>query len=223
MSGKGVQMSEVLRLYHSSKAGIDGPIRPIGSSVNDFGRGFYLGDEPSQPLTLICRGEKPTFYTCEMDLAGLRVHRFADGLDWALFVAWNRDMIPEEFRSVYDERFQSLRGADDVLVGRIANDRMFIVLDMFFKNTLSDAALVDCLKALNLGNQYCALTDAACARVKIVDSRVLSAAECQTLREKSLRQRQRAIDEVERIRLRHLHDGLFFQEILEREAKGGVS
>ena len=55
MSGKGVQMSEVLRLYHGSKAGIDGPIRPIGSSVNDFGRGFYLGDEPSQPLTLICR------------------------------------------------------------------------------------------------------------------------------------------------------------------------
>ena len=214
-------MSEVLRLYHGSKAGIDGLIKPIGSSVNDFGRGFYLGDEPSQPLTLVCRGEKPTFYTCEVDLDGLRVHRFGDGLDWALFVAWNRDMIPEEFRSVYDERFRSLREENDVLVGRIANDRMFIVLDMFFKNTLSDTALVDCLKALNLGNQYCAVTDASCARVKVVDSRVLSEAECVALREKSFRQRQRAIDEVERIRLRHLHDGFFFQEILEREAKEG--
>ena len=214
-------MANELRLYHGSKAGIDGPIKPIGSSVNDFGRGFYLGDEPSQPLTLICRGEKPTFYTCELDLTGLRVHRFADGLDWALFVAWNRDMIPEEFRSVYDERFRSLREENDVLVGRIANDRMFIVLDMFFKNTLSDTALVDCLKALNLGNQYCAVTDASCARVKVVDSRVLSEAECVALREKSFRQRQRAIDEVERIRLRHLHDGFFFQEILEREAKEG--
>ena len=214
-------MGGVLRLYHGSKSGIEGPIRPIGSSVNDFGRGFYLGDEPSQPLTLICRGERPTFYTCEADLAGLRVHRFDDGLDWALFVAWNRDMIPEEFRSVYDGRFQAIRAENDVLVGRIANDRMFIVLDMFFKNTLSDTALVDCLKALNLGKQYCALTDAACARVKVVDSRVLSEVECVTLREKSFRQRQRAIDEVERIRLRHLHDGFFFQEILEREAKGG--
>ena len=214
-------MGEALRLFHGSKSGIEGSIRPIGSSVNDFGRGFYLGDEPSQPLTLICRGERPTFYTCELDLSGLRVHRFDDGLDWALFVAWNRDMIPEGFRGAYNGRFQSLRAENDVLVGRIANDRMFIVLDMFFKNTLSDAALVDCLKALNLGNQYCAVTDAACARVKVVDSRVLSEAECATLREKSFRQRQRAIDEVERIRLRHLHDGLFFQEIIEREAKGG--
>ena len=49
-------MGEAMRLYHGSKSGIEGPIRPIGSSVNDFGRGFYLGDEPSQPLTLICRG-----------------------------------------------------------------------------------------------------------------------------------------------------------------------
>ena len=212
-----------MRLYHGSKSGIEGPIRPIGSAVNDFGRGFYLGDEPSQPLTLICRGERPTFYSCELDLEGLRVHRFDDGLDWALFVAWNRDMIPEEFRSVYDGRFQPLREKNDVLVGRIADDRMFIVLDMFFKNTLSDAALVDCLKALNLGNQYCALTGAACERVKIVDSRVLSEAECRTLREKSLRQRHRAIDEVERIRLGHLHDGLFFQEILARDAKGVAS
>lgn len=215
-------MSDDLRLYHGSKVGIEGPIRPIGSLVNDFGRGFYLGDEPSQPLTLICRGERPTFYTCELNLTGLRVHRFDDGLDWALFVAWNRDMIPEEFRSAYDERFRVLREQNDVLVGRIANDRMFIVLDMFFKNTLSDAALVACLKALNLGCQYCTLTDAACARVKVVDSRILSESECVTLREKSFRQRQRAIDEVERIRLRHLHDGLFFQEILERDAKGGA-
>ena len=142
-------MAGELRLYHGSKFGIEGPIRPIGSSVNDFGRGFYLGDEPSQPLSLICRGERPTFYTCDLD-----------------------------------------------------------------------TALVDCLKALNLGNQYCALTEAACAQVKVVDSRVLSGAECEIQREKSRRQRQRAIDEVERIRLRHLHDGLFFQEILEREAKG---
>ena len=143
-------MGDALRLYHGSKSGIEGPIKPIGSSVNDFGRGFYLGDEPSQPLSLICRGERPTFYKCDLD-----------------------------------------------------------------------TALVDCLKALNLGNQYCALTDAACARVKVVDSRVLSESECVTLREKSFRQRQRAIDEVERIRLRHLHDGFFFQEVLERDAKEG--
>ena len=35
-------MGEALRLYHGSKSGIEGSIKPIGSSVNDFGRGFCL-------------------------------------------------------------------------------------------------------------------------------------------------------------------------------------
>ena len=72
-------MASELRLYHGSKSGLEGPIKPIGSSVNDFGRGFYLGDEPSQPLTLICRGERPTFYTCELDLTGSSFRRFSSG------------------------------------------------------------------------------------------------------------------------------------------------
>ena len=213
-------MSETVRVYHGSKRGLEGAIRADrGYPTNDFGAGFYLGDEKTQPLTLICRGESPMLYTCDLDLTGLRVFRFADDRDWALFVAWNRDMVPDAFRGVFDARFGSIRAEHDVLVGRIANDRMFIVLDMFFKNALSDTAMVDCLEALNLGNQYCALTEAACARVKIVDSRTLSAAECETFREKSFNQRKRAIEEVERIRLRHLHDGMFFQEILEEEGR----
>ena len=216
-------MSETVRVYHGSKRGLEGTIRADrGYPTNDFGAGFYLGDEKSQPLTLICRGENPWLYTCDLDLEGLRVHRFADDRDWALFVAWNRDMIPDAFRGIFDARFESIRAENDVLVGRIANDRMFIVLDMFFKNALSDTAMVDCLKALNLGNQYCALTEAACARVKVVDSRTLSAAECAALREKSFNQRTRAIEEVERIRLRHLHDGVFFQEILENERRAKI-
>ena len=214
-------MGEALRLYHGSKSGIEGPISPIGSSVNDFGRGFYLGDEPSQPLTLICRGEKPTFYTCELDLAGLKVHRFDDGLDWALFVAWNRDMIPEEFRSAYDERFQALRGANDVLVGRIANDRVFQAVQFFFKRIITIETLCEVLNALNLGRQYCAISRKACQNIKILSERDVGPTERDNLRLKSDMQRKRADELTEKIiDSRRRTDGLFFDEICEKYASG---
>ena len=37
-------------------------IAPVSRDVCDFGRGFYMGTEKTQPLTLICHGESPKFY-----------------------------------------------------------------------------------------------------------------------------------------------------------------
>ena len=37
-------MSEVLRLCHGLKSGIEGAVELIGSSVNDFVCGFHLGE-----------------------------------------------------------------------------------------------------------------------------------------------------------------------------------
>ena len=47
----------VMRLYHGSKLGLKGAISPRSRAVCDFGCGFYMGDAPQQPLTLICRTE----------------------------------------------------------------------------------------------------------------------------------------------------------------------
>ena len=66
-----LKMSESLRQRHCSRVGTDGPVKPIGSSVNDIGRGLCLGDGPSESLTFICRGERPAFSTRELDMAGL--------------------------------------------------------------------------------------------------------------------------------------------------------
>ena len=39
-------------LYHGSKSGIVGDIAPKSREMCDFGKGFYMGTEPGQPLTL---------------------------------------------------------------------------------------------------------------------------------------------------------------------------
>ena len=40
-------------LYHGSKSGINGPIAPISTDRCDFGKGFYMGTDRNQPLTLL--------------------------------------------------------------------------------------------------------------------------------------------------------------------------
>ena len=50
-----VENISTLRLLHGSRVGIAGRIAPSSRAECDFGKGFYLGTESSQPLTLICR------------------------------------------------------------------------------------------------------------------------------------------------------------------------
>ena len=48
-------------LYHASRFGISGNIQPISRSRCDFGKGFYMGTDPIQPLTLVCNEKNPVF------------------------------------------------------------------------------------------------------------------------------------------------------------------
>ena len=53
-----------MRLYHGSKSGIKGEIRPdAGRGMCDFGAGFYMGDRPEQPMGLIAG----SYFRCGRD------------------------------------------------------------------------------------------------------------------------------------------------------------
>ena len=138
-------------LYHGSRHGIDGPIAPLSRDRCDFGRGFDLGTEPLQPLTLICDFPDARFYTVELDLDGLDVRELSADATWALVVAYHRGKM-EQARgtALYAKTAAVLEGAD-VAIGPIANDRMFVVLDRFFNGDITDVALIKSLSALQLG------------------------------------------------------------------------
>ena len=60
-------------LYHGSKSGIEGNIEPKSRSKCDFGKGFYMGTEPSQALTLICDYDKSKFYIVSVAVDELEI------------------------------------------------------------------------------------------------------------------------------------------------------
>lgn len=202
-------------LYHGSRHGIDGPIAPLSRDRCDFGRGFYLGTNPQQPLTLICDFPEARLYTVELDLNGLDVRELSADATWALVVAYHRGKM-EEARDtdLYAATAGALAGAD-IVIGPIANDRMFVVLDRFFNGEITDVALVKSLSALQLGNQVVALTQKACDAICIVEERSLSEAERAELITASEANRAEGVALAEHICREHRRDGRFFDEILE--------
>lgn len=203
-----------LVLYHGSKTGIVGDIAPISRSECDFGQGFYMGTSTLQPLTLVCAEDKPKFYTVELDLSGLKVLNIEIGLEWALLIAYYRKEMESAKGTEIYEKYATLADDYDVIVGYIANDRMYTELSRFFNKTLSDVALIHCLSALDLGKQYVAVTEKACKQIKILKEEKLSQLELNLLRDMSIERRKKGIALAEEIEVKYRREGKFFDEIL---------
>ena len=202
-------------LYHGSKKGIVGDIAPISRGECDFGSGFYMGTDVLQPLTLICNEERPKLYAVELDMTGLKVLNMDVGIDWAMLIAYHRKEMENVRGTPIYERYAHMLDGYDVVIGHIADDRMYIELSRFFNKSLTDVALVNCLSALDLGRQYVAISERACERIRVLNETSLSQLELLLLRDMSIQRRKEGIALTERMEVRYRREGRYFDEILE--------
>lgn len=209
-----MENSDIITLYHGSKSGIHGAIAPISRQRCDFGKGFYMGTDRIQPLTLICNYPEARLYTLSVGLSGLNILDVEIGLDWALLIAYNRGkMEPAKDSPIYD-RFADLSRDKDMLIGYIADDRMFVVLDRFFNGEITDLALIHSLSALKLGRQYVAVTEKACKQIHILREEKLSEEDRSMLKQESEVNRSKGIAIADEICRQYRREGRFFDEIL---------
>ncbi len=202
-------------LYHGSKSGIQGAISPSSRESCDFGKGFYMGTDRNQPLTLICNYPNAKIYTLSVELSELKILNVEVGIDWALLVAYNRGKMESVKNSSIYNRFANLSEDYDMIAGYIANDRMFVVLDRFFNGEITDLALINSLSALKLGKQYAALTEKACQKIKILDEHELSENDRDKLKKESEANRSKGIEMANEICRKYRREGRFFDEILK--------
>lgn len=202
-------------LYHGSKSGIDGTIKPISRDRCDFGKGFYMGTDKTQPLTLICNYPDAKLYTVKANLDGLKVLDIEVGIDWALLVAYNRGKMESAKGTSIYKRIAEMADGCDMIIGFIANDRMFVVLDRFFNGEITDAALINSLSALKLGKQYVALTEKACKQIEIIEEKVLTEKDREDLKYESEENRTKGIALANEICMKYRREGLFFDEIIK--------
>ncbi len=207
-------------LYHGSKSGLVGDISPISREKCDFGKGFYMGTTPEQPLTLICDFEESKFYVVSIDMHELASVEIPTDIDWAMVVAYHRGRMERIKGSTFYNKYSTMICGNDVAIGSIANDRMFYVIDNFFLETITDQALINSLSALQLGKQYVALTEKACKAIKIEKEIELSYFEKKILRKVSENNRLKGIELANEICKNHRRDGKFFDEIIDDAIKG---
>ena len=100
----------------------------------------------------------PKFYIVSIELDGLNVFVVPADIEWAMLVTYHRGKMEKISGSSLYHKYSKMLDGYDIVIGSIANDRMFYVLDNFFLGNITDAALVNSLSALQLGQQYVCIT-----------------------------------------------------------------
>ena len=208
-------------LYHGSKSGIKGKIEPKSRSQCDFGKGFYMGTDPSQALTLICDYDKSKFYIVSVDTTDLKTIEVPADIEWAMLVAYHRGRMETIKGTPLYEKYRKMSKDKDIIIGSIANDRMFYVIDNFFIGNITDAALVGSLSALQLGKQYVAITQKGCDAIRIEAEIELSYLERMFIQKVAEANRAKGVSLANSICKNYRREGLFFDEILEKAQNGG--
>ncbi len=207
-------------LYHGSKSGLEGRIEPKSRDKCDFGKGFYMGTEPEQPLTLVCDFPKSEFYIVSIDIKDLNLIEIPANIEWAMLVAYYRGRMDKIKGTKLYGKYENYLSNKDLAIGSITNDRMFYVIDNFFQELITDQALVGSLSALQLGKQYVMLTQRACDKVKIETKVELSWLERKCLQIVSEENRIKGVNIANEICKNYRREGRFFDEILDSARKG---
>ena len=176
LNGKVILPEGYVTLYHGSKDGIKGDISATKSRETcDFGRGFYTGDYVEQAELLIKdMGSARLLYTLGVDISKMRCMDLREKLEeWVLYILCNRNEINYlEYPHLtnYIDRYKDY----DVIIGLIADDRLFEALDLFAIGSLTFEGLVYCLTKVSLGNQYVFKNDNICRHIGYLDIKAIS-------------------------------------------------
>ena len=208
-------------LYHGSKSGIEGSIEPKSRKQCDFGKGFYMGTDPGQALTLICDYEKSKFYIVSVSTENLAHIEVPANIDWAMLVAYHRGKMEKINGTPFYNKYRDMTQDKDMIIGNIANDRMFFVIDNFFVGNVTDMALINSLFALQLGKQYVVISQKGCDAVRIEAEVELSYLERLFIKEIAEENRARGISLANDICKNYRREGMYFDEILDKAENGG--
>ena len=155
---------------HGSRTNIKGNIRvDVSGESNDFGNGFYIGEDISQAGMWV--GEEPnsSLYILTFDENDLVKAQFNVSVDWMLAVCYYRNQIPEYANSERILRIREKVDNCDYVYAPIADNKLFEVIDAFVAEEITDLQCLYALSATHLGYQYVLKTERALENLDIID------------------------------------------------------
>ena len=204
-------------LYHGSRGGIEGVIRPRSLGRCDFGTGPHMGTDPEQAKTLVSNDEAPYFYKLELDLTRLPEERILrlDGLVWAYFVLFNRGRLDSVKGSDLYRNCSLLALGKDLIAGPAADGAKGVAIHRYVHGEITDKALLECIQSLDCGLQYTARTAVACDCISILEEKELRVNELDDAVRRSDQRRREGVALIDEIQRREQHEGKYFDEMLQ--------
>ena len=170
--------------YHGSPGGIIGDIMPVSRPHCDFGSGFYTGTNEMQAKNIVVgKSEKtePHIYKVRFRLSELPDEKILrlEGKDWLYTVAAFRDKTGTFANTTLGKQAIACAEQSDVIIGRIADDKMNQAIQAYFKGTLTDEGVIHCLQSVKYGNQIVAKSERACDAIVILEDNLIRAKDLQ--------------------------------------------
>ena len=202
-------------LFHGSKSGIAGKLSLDHSREgNDFGRGFYCGENFEQSAMFVSKFEHSSIYMIAFCPEGLDGVRFGVDQDWMLAVALFRGRLS---RYADHPRIQALRGrveASNYVVAPIADNRMFEIIDSFIEGEITDVQCQHCLSSTSFGFQYVFTTQKALDRTRILEHCFLCQSEKESYFSAHEETTRTGLDKAKTARRQYRGQGCYIDEVL---------
>lgn len=148
-----------MKVYHSSTCIVDLPDVDHSRSNLDFGKGFYVTTMKSQAVSyaqrFLRRGKRAFLNTYDLDESAMRGFRVLS------FDAYDDHWL--DF--VMECRRGGSGGSWDVVLGGIANDRVFATVDLFSAGEISRQEALGRLAYVKPDDQICLRTQDALANL----------------------------------------------------------
>lgn len=206
-------------LYHGSKGGIKGNIKPISREFCDFGKGFYLGESKEQAMSIVSEHLNSKLYKIKLKLSEIPQDKILvlSGKDWLYTVLSCRQRV-----DIFNELPLAFEWLDkiknyDVIIGPIADDRMNEAMNRFSDLALTDEGLEACLKAVRYGNQYVLKSDFACSKTEIINERALMNQDLEYVRRYNTSRRQEINSALYTASIKYRNKGLYLDQIIDME------
>ena len=185
-------------LYHGSESIVETPQFGKGARSNDYGRGFYLTEEPELAKEWACAKNKDGFLNkYEIDMENLSIlnlnNKEYNVLNWLALLAkhrtyWQRGSIAEEAKQYIQNHFLLDISVYDIIIGNRSDDSYFSFAQDFVSGVISYEKLSEAMKLGKLGEQVVLKSERAFERIRYIDYEIVLADEY--YKKKATRDRQ---------------------------------
>ena len=160
-------------LFHGAKSELYGkPSIEYSENKKDFGKGFYLGETINQAASFVVGYPNSSIYIFDFNKENLNIKEFNVCEDWMLLIAYFRGKLNEykESKKILKLVFD-LKDVD-VIIGPIADNTMYTILDDFIQGKITNLQCLNALSANRLGLQYVFLNN------KVIDNNLVMLERC---------------------------------------------